>query len=238
MSAPAPFDPSTVDLAAFLEDIQKLGKEISDGLGEEDLAHLEKIEWFGRAATALGALTCWVAPNPFSAAALSLGRSTRWLLMHHVGHRGYDRVPGTPERLTSKAFATGFRRFLDWPDWIQPEAWKYEHNVLHHSHTGEEADPDIVERNSADVRKYPKPIRYLVLGALALSWRASYYAPTTLDALREQRRRLRPDDKSLPRTVELFGKSYLPYLLFQFIAFPAAYLPLGPWAVFSAAANS
>ncbi len=237
-SRPPPFDPSTLDLPAFLEDVQALGKEISSSLGAEDLAHLEKIERWGRTATAVGALTCWIAPNPFSAAALSLGRSTRWLLMHHVGHRGYDRVPGTPERLTSKAFATGWRRFIDWPDWIEPEAWKYEHNVLHHSHTGEDADPDIVERNAEDIRRFPLPARYLLMGVLALTWRASYYAPKTLGVLREQQKRLRPDEQQWPKAADLLARSYLPYFLFQFVAFPAAFLPLGPWAAFSAATNS
>jgi fatty acid desaturase len=30
-----------------------------------------------------------------------------------------------------------------------PEAWRYEHNVLHHYHTNEVADPDLVEQNLA-----------------------------------------------------------------------------------------
>ena len=58
----------------------------------------------------------WLTPSMskngrLSAAALSLGRSTRWLLMHHVGHRGYDRVPGMSSDRTSKGFARGRRRF-------------------------------------------------------------------------------------------------------------------------------
>ena len=35
-------------------------------------------------------------------------------------------------------------RYLDWLDWMLPEAWVFEHNVLHHSHTGEDADPDLL----------------------------------------------------------------------------------------------
>ncbi len=32
----------------------------------------------------------------------------------------------------SQRFAQGKRRFIDWFDWILPEAWNYEHNILHH----------------------------------------------------------------------------------------------------------
>ena len=46
-------------------------------------------------------------PNPISMALLSLGRGTRWMLMHHIGHRGYDRVPNVPAKYTSKVFARG-----------------------------------------------------------------------------------------------------------------------------------
>ena len=34
-------------------------------------------------------------------------------------HRGYDRVPGAPEERTSRGFAKGKRRFVDWLDWIE-----------------------------------------------------------------------------------------------------------------------
>lgn len=135
-SAQPAFDASSVDVDAFLRDVQALRAQVDASLGEADAAHLRKLEWVGRAATVLGVATCWIAPNPLSAAGMSLGRATRWLLMHHVGHRGYDRVPGMPVQRTSKGFAKGGRRFLDWFDWMLPDAWVYEHNVLHHSHTG------------------------------------------------------------------------------------------------------
>src|SRR5688572_26135287 len=98
------FDPSTVDMEGFHRELKALREEADASLGEADAEHLRKIERWGRLATVLGLATCWLAPNPLSAAALSLGRSTRWLLMHHVGHRGYDRVPGMPEARTSKGF--------------------------------------------------------------------------------------------------------------------------------------
>ncbi|WP_224249220.1 fatty acid desaturase family protein [Hyalangium gracile] len=234
------FDPSTVDMEAFQRELKALREELDASLGEADAAHLRKIERWGRVATLLGVATSWLAPNPLSAAALSLGRSTRWLLMHHVGHRGYDRVPGVPAARTSKGFARGGRRFLDWLDWMMPEAWIFEHNVLHHSHTGEEADPDLLERNAEgtlrDTRR-PLGLRYLLLGVLALTWRASYYAPETLSALRRKGRR---EGASLTRAErwELVLKCYAPYAAFHFLLFPALFLPLGVWAAFSVLCNS
>jgi fatty acid desaturase len=234
------FDPSTVDMDGFQRELKALREELDASLGEPDAAHLRKIERWGRLATLLGLATCWLAPNPFSAAALSLGRSTRWLLMHHVGHRGYDRVPGMPVARTSKAFARGGRRWLDWLDWMLPDAWVFEHNVLHHSHTGEEADPDLLERNAEgtlrDTRK-PLAFRYLQLGLLALTWRASYYAPETLSALRRKGRR---QGASLSRAElwELVTRCYVPYAVFYFVLLPAVFLPLGLWAAFSVLCNS
>ena len=110
-----------VDLEGFHREIRDLRRELEEGLCEKDLEHLYKIERWGKIATGIGMATAWMGPNLISALGLGLGRSTRWILMHHVGHRGYDKVPGTPERYTSKGFARGRRRFLDWPDWMIPK---------------------------------------------------------------------------------------------------------------------
>ena len=239
MRDPRPLDLSAVDLDAFFADLKALRREIDASLGEEDLRHLRKLERWGRAATALGLLGAGIAPNPVSAVALSLGRSTRWLLMHHVGHRGYDKVPGAPARYTSKVFARGARRFLDWPDWMLPEAWIYEHNVLHHAYTGEALDPDVVERNTEDLRAYPKPVRYALMGLLALTWRASYYAPKTLRLWRERRAEDGESSEGGDGHLRaLMWSCYLPYAALHFGVLPLLYLPLGPWGVFSAFCNS
>jgi fatty acid desaturase len=227
----------SIDLEGFAREIRALRAEIHASLGPDDLAHLLRMERWGRAATAVGLATAWMGPNLVSIAGLSLGRSARWLLMHHVGHRGYDKVPGVPERLTSRAFARGKRRFLDWPDWILPEAWIYEHNVLHHSHTGEEADPDLVERNTEWVRKLPKPARYGLLAVLTGSWRASYYAEGTLSALLAKENGGVPVDRATLRRA-LFARCFLPYAAYAFGALPALFLPLGPLAAGSALVNS
>jgi fatty acid desaturase len=99
--------------------------------------------------------------------------------MHHVGHRGYDKVPGVPARYTARVFARGRRRFVDWLDWMIPEAWIYEHNILHHQHTGEPRDPDLIEQNLEGIHRsrLPAPLRWALLAVLAATWRASLGAP-------------------------------------------------------------
>jgi len=234
-----PFDLSKIDLEAFLADIKALRREIDDSLGEEDLRHLYKMERWGRACTALGLLGAGLAPNPVSAVLLSTGRYTRWMLMHHIGHRGYDKVPGVPARYTSKVFARGYRRFLDWSDWMLPEAWIYEHNVLHHSYTGEERDPDLIERNTEWLRERSMPVRYALMGLLTFTWRASYYAPNTLDTFRARHAERDGEAPSQEgRDRELWLKCYFPYAAIHFGLLPLCYLPLGPWGVFSAFCNS
>jgi fatty acid desaturase len=156
--------------------------------------------------------------------------------MHHVGHRGYDKVPGVPPEYTSRVFARGKRRRLDWNDWMVPEAWIYEHNVLHHAHTGEEDDPDLVERNTEDLRtpRLPKLARYATVALLGATWRVSYYAPKTIATW--MRRHGPVEDAEVRKT--LVWQCYVPYALWHFAALPAAYLPLGPWAAASALVNS
>lgn len=108
-----PFVLDPARLRGLYDEVRALRAEIDASLGPEDLAHLYKIERWGRLATTVGLATAWIAPNPVSAVALSLGRSTRWLLMHHCGHRGYDKVPGVPPEYTGEVFAQGARRWRD-----------------------------------------------------------------------------------------------------------------------------
>jgi fatty acid desaturase len=246
MTTAPTLDLSRIDAEAFYAELTELRRELDASLGEEDLAHLRKIERWGHAATAVGLATAWLGPNPVSVLGLAIGRSTRWLLMHHCGHRGYDKVPGVPARYTSKVFAHGYRRFVDWPDWMLPEAWIYEHNVLHHTHTGEEADPDLIERNTEDLRELPVPARYALMGILALTWRTSYYAPKTLRALLDRDARLArgragADDEGVHdrgHLRELWLRCYLPAAGLHFVVTPLLFAPLGPLAVASAFTNS
>jgi fatty acid desaturase len=238
----------------FLDELDALGRQLRADLTAEDLAHLRRIERWGRTCTALGWSTAWLGPNPVSAYLLSQGRFTRWTTVaHHVSHGGYARVPGVPRRYTPSSFAKGARRFVDWFDVIRPEGWHAEHNRLHHTRTGDEADPDLVEQNLEWLRKseLPRPVKLLVVGAMAATWKWMYYAPNTLqEALAAEakargetfeRTGLRDPGTWDPRTEaghRLWVDSFLPYALWHFVLAPSLFLPLGPLAVASAAANS
>jgi fatty acid desaturase len=244
-----PSSPFSLDMQAFAKRLGALREELGAS-GQADLEHLKKIERWGRMATAIGYATAPLGPNPLSIAALSLGRFARWTMAaHHVIHKGYDKVPDVPKRYTSQGFAKGRRRFVDWFDWIDPEAWQHEHNVLHHFRLGEEADPDLVERNLSWLREksWPDPLKKALVWTLASVWKPAYYAPNTLLELHHAKRR-RGGSVSLgasrffdPRTElsrDLFMRCWLPYASWHFAAVPAMYWPLGPVAVFNVFLNS
>ncbi len=213
----------------------------------------------GRLCTIVGYATAWIAPNPISAGLIALGISTRWTIVaHHTSHRGLDRIEGVPVAETSKGFAKGWRRWADWFDWLDPDAWDYEHNKLHHYHTGELADPDLVEAQLERVRVSPKPmwVKRLVVLLYAFTWKFTYYAPNIFVLHRRERRRKAErravDNAAVHTDVDLlrawspfnedggaFWKSVaLPYLLLRLVVLPAILLPFGAWAAGSVLANT
>ncbi len=237
---PAAFDPSRIDCEAFYRDVKALRAELDAALGPEDAAHLRKMERWGRACTAVGLLAAGFGPNPVAAAGLALGKTCRWMLMHHVGHRGYDRAPGAPARHTSKVFARGKRRFLDWADWMLPAAWVYEHNVLHHAFTGEARDPDLLERNLERFRASALPglAKKAVLAAFSIAWKPAYYAPATMRTWVHRREGASTEPHRLPTPwKEIILRCYLPYGALNFLLLPALFLPFGPAASASVLCN-
>jgi len=252
-----------VDLAAFAADIDALRAELVADLGPAHLAHLRRMQRWGRGCSALGYATAWIVPNPLSALLIGLGNSARWtMITHHVMHRGYDRVPGVPAHLRSETYARGWRRFLDWPDWIHPAAWAHEHNRLHHFHTGEIDDPDLVEHNAwlLRLRAVPQPLKWVLIVLLMATWKLSYYAPNTFWAWRQHLRAqsgkaeateetmatawrlLYPGERLLlpltPRALHFWARCVLPYALYRFGLLPALFLPLGTWAWAAVLINS
>ncbi len=225
-------------------------------IGPDDLRHLQKMALWGKISAVLGYATAWIAPNPISAILIALANTARWaIVMHHVGHRGYDRVPNVPARYTSRGFARGVNRLRDWLDWIEPTSWRYEHNVLHHGRTGELDDPDLLEENVAwfRVSKLPLPVKYAVIAFFACTWKLTYYAPSTHQVLMWQAKRKRgetaltvredidrtgPFNPFTPVGRELWRSSILPYFIVRFALLPFLFYPLGGWAMFSVLANS
>jgi fatty acid desaturase len=260
----APHDPyAHVDRQALARDLDALRAEAERDVGPEDVAHLRKLERWGSACTAAGYATAWIAPNVVSAALLSTGSMARWTIVaHHTTHKALDRIDGVAEEHTSRGFAKGRRRMLDWFDWLLPEAWDYEHNVLHHFRTSEMADPDLVEQNTASLREssVPMALKYAAVGFYALTWKWSYYAPNTFQILRraQQRRASSAPPPSDPSTADARGPgSYLsafnplssegrlflrtcilPYASLRFAAIPAAFGVLGASAAVNVLANS
>lgn len=232
---------TSINYEGFAKDMDALRKRAFAELSEHDLRFLKRIEIVGKLSTFLGLATAWIVVNPISIFLLSNGIITRWLMMHHIGHGGYDKVPGVPARYTSKKFALGWRRYLDWFDWIIPEAWNCEHNILHHYHTGELADPDLVEEHADFLRKkdWPKPIQYLALMLFGVSWKFVYYAPNTISGLTSYRSGTAKQqhqylinlsnwwDLRNPLVRTLWRSCYLPYFSVHFLLVPSLFLPLG-----------
>jgi len=256
-----------IDYEAFASDLKDLRLEVNANLSEADFKHLKKIERWGKLCTLAGYLTAWIIPNPVSAFLISQGNITRWaMITHHVSHRGYDKVPGVPARYTSKVYAQGKRRFLDWPDWMLPAAWNYEHNIMHHYHTGEIHDPDLVEKSFQPIReaKVPVFLKLFVVFFFMCTWKFLYYAPNTLWILQQvkERKKLRRENseiklKEIMETVppgkypgvnlllpisrqglEFWAKCVLPYGIYRFGLIPLLFLPFGYTAWFNVLVTS
>lgn len=253
-----------LDYRAFGDELQAIKRELDASRSEADFRHLRKIERWGRLCSIAGFATAWIVPNPISAFLISQGNFTRWTMMaHHVTHRGYDKTPGVWPRYTSKQFARGWRRIVDWLDWIVPDAWDYEHNVFHHYYTGEVTDPDLVERNVEFfcAWRLPIPLKALVIAFFMCTWKLLYYAPNTNWILQRVRARQQkekqaqgklrsvvPDDHQPVETLQLLlpissgGREFwcravLPYGLVRFVLTPLLFLPVGYWAALSVLVN-
>lgn len=235
----------SIDYKAFADNINKIKSEINSNLSEKDFHHLKKIESWGRLCTLLGYSTAWIIPNPISAFLISQGNITRWLMLtHHISHKGYDKVPNIPARYTSKKYAVGKRRFLDWVDWVLPEAWSYEHNQLHHYYTGETVDPDSVEMSMNDIRnaKIPVFFKYLIILFIMCNWKIIYFTPTTLFHLLKDKKFKNSNDNKSKKIIKgistFLFKCFLPYFTLRFILLPALFLPLGKTAALFVLINS
>lgn len=242
-------DFSHIDVEGLTHELNLLARELRATAGQEDIDHLQKIERWGRICTALGYASAWMAPNPISAFLISQGQLTRWLMTHHISHRGYDKVPGIPAKYTSKFFAKGPRRKFDWMDWIYPEAWHAEHDILHHFSLGEDEDPDLIERNTQWMRDQNLPLwqKQALVALLSVTWKWLYYSPSTMRALHEAEAKAAgapaPEPAELlspfnARGRDLWKRALLPNIGMRFVGIPAAFLPLGPVAAFNVFANT
>ena len=249
-----------IDKEELKHDIEAIKENIGNP-SEEDFQHLLKMERWGRAFTFSGyglivALVSLELVAPVSsllfwsfaivsAFLISTGNVARWAnVTHPILHGAYDKVPNVPFHYTRKGFAKGSRRYVDWLDWIEPKAWSYEHNIMHHYHLGEKDDPDNVELNTQWISqsKMPMWVRYILIYSFAATWKFTYYAPNTLRVLANKK--LKEEDKieiealdwnpKTPLGLELWMDNILPYFIIKFIVIPALFIPFGISAVFTA----
>lgn len=248
-----------IDKEQFQVDIE----EIKNNIGAptwEDFQHLLKLEKWGRSLTFLGYFLILVicifelfnnGINTFlfwtlsliAAAAIGVGNVSRWAnVAHPILHGAYDKIDNVPYRYTKSGFAKGIRRYVDWLDWIKPDAWAYEHNIMHHYHLGEKDDPDNIEQNLKVIDTLPAWVKYIFVYLLAATWKVTYYAPNTLRILENKESRkynLKVSDSleysPFKRNGRELWKNYiLPYATVKFLIIPFLFLPLGLQAVFNA----
>jgi len=242
-----------VDKEQLQKDIDAIKEQI-DGRTWEDFEHLLKLERWGRAFTFGGfglialaifldhsydlpLVLFWII-GLLGSISIGIGNVARWSnVTHPILHGAYDKVPNIPERYTKKGFAKGNRRWIDWLDWIKPDAWTFEHNIMHHYHLGEEDDPDNVEKNMVWLHeaKIPMWMKKAFIYLFATNWKLSYYAPNTIRILsnKERIKNKQPLTKEYELTPftkngrTLWKDAILPYGLFQFVFLPFLFYPLG-----------
>ena len=235
---------SQFDALGFSIALAKIGNQARKNASFADISHLRKIDFVCWAMTLIGYGTSWIFPNPLSAILIAEGSVGRWcILSHHILHKAYDKIENVPARFTSKSFAKGWRRYLDWFDLIHPKAWEYEHNILHHSFTGEIRDPDLAEDTLDFLRlsRLPKIIKYFILAFFIATWKWTYYAPGTMREMlfpsTGGEKKVfpgvsKPGLSSMLNPFTPWGRKVwlqclIPYFGIRFILIPALFLPLG-----------
>src|SRR5690348_11138883 len=131
---------------AFARDLNNLQTRLRRSVSCQEVKYIRNAELAGGLCTIVGFATAWTIGN------LSpIRRRARWGIAHHLLHRAFAGIPGTPRRFRSGYFGRGWRRMFDWNEWMLPAAFQHEHNV-HHVYTGAHEDPDVVEANVEFIR--------------------------------------------------------------------------------------
>lgn len=253
-------DYKDIDQEALQKDIDAIKDTIGDPT-QEDFEHLLKLERWGRSFTFTGffmifiiagfemssgfsGLWFWVL-SVLAAIFIGIGNVARWAdVAHPILHGAYDKIPNIPYNYTKKGFASGARRYIDWLDWIKPDAWMFEHNIMHHYHLGEPDDPDNIEKNMVWLheKKIPMFFKYAFVYLFAALWKLTYYAPNTLRILgnKDRRKNKIPETMSFeisplkPNGFKLWKDYILPYGIINFVVLPFLFYPLGMEAVWTA----
>ena len=235
----------------FGQDIHQIKKTLSVPQSDE-MIHYLKMYFLITTISIFGLCCAWM--NPlwlFPALAYCVGITLRWTMIgHHTIHGGYDKLK--IPNLNRRSFAMKMRRYVEWLDWMLPEAWDVEHNHLHHYRLGEDDDPDLVENNMGYLRDLDAPlwVKKIAVFVMASIWKWWYYAPNTYKHLTLMKLRSKnpseykkipeqtiKDPHVLTRYIMLpeswlsivdLSYSMMPYFIYTFCIIPGAYYALNP----------
>ncbi len=235
------FDQSKFDKHKFESELTSLAKIMREREDSGDMKHLTAIVNWTNFIGLIGIATLWYRVSIIPIFCISTYTFVRtFAIGHHTCHGGYDKV-GKGTKYNRFIFALGrYRRFMDWFDWILPEAWNFEHNNRHHYHLGELADPDLPEENMMSLRNanVPLPVKYIIVFLLMITWKYIYYASNTYNefCIHKYQQSTNRDANKLNRTSMIYssitkGRQYYalsdllvnvigPYFVFRFILLP------------------
>ena len=206
---------------------------------EKSLTHLQYIVNFNNIIFYTGFLFSfmkWTYIFPWLLMGLSL--SSNWTTVsHHVIHGGYN-----DKKYNNFTYGTKLRRFIDWFDYILPEAWSCEHNVYHHYMLNEYSDPDNVQHNLIILRnmKVPYIIKYIIILFFAITWRLFYYSSNSYKYYKANKLKYTMKEEDFKQMtlfgiitnewplwinkMEYFTCVLLPVLLYRFMCFIIIYM--------------
>jgi linoleoyl-CoA desaturase len=139
-SARRAFSSDEQRLASFQRELDALRVRVEASLGEQDVAHIERVRKLSRRLEYAGRILIHVSIDPLSfgagVAALSAHKALELTeIGHMVLHGVYDKLPGA-EQYNSKSFY--------WKAPIDERGWHVGHNVRHHQYTNIAGrDPDL-----------------------------------------------------------------------------------------------
>ncbi|QQR80030.1 MAG: fatty acid desaturase [Deltaproteobacteria bacterium] len=213
----------------FEREIASVGEEARGNLGDEDVIHIKNIKSLSRVSEILGRGLIYISLDPLT---WSLGVAL--LGIHHqletseIGHAAlhgaWDGLKGA-EYFDSKNF--------HWNTPVNEEAWKTEHNLLHHRYTNIAGrDPDL-SFGILRVTEHTKWMPYHLVQTAQFFWSAPFFiwmiashASGLTDLLHPknddsyapvlQDQRLKTFFNSFYQTI----KKMLPYSLYEFVFWP------------------
>lgn len=132
--------PDQERIQAFARELDQLKAEVMAKIGSEDVLYIETVYQISRICEIAGRLLIHFSRDPVS---WTLGVLALWvhlqldnLEIHHPAQHGaWDRLPEA-RRFHSDVY------YHNSP--VDEASWRYRHNILHHSYTGQvERDPDV-----------------------------------------------------------------------------------------------